>query len=176
MGESGKGKTTLLHLLAGLMPVKTGSIRINDTDLKSLSGSALDSFRGKHIGIVFQQSLFLRSITVIQNLLMAQRLAGATENKELALEVLSDLNISDKVNMLPSELSIGEKQRASIARALVTEPALVLADEPTSALDDKSCERVSVLLENAVTKRGAALIVVTHDKRLKDRFKNAIEL
>jgi len=176
LGESGKGKTTLLHLLAGLMHPSSGIVEVNSTDIAKLGSAALDSFRGRNIGIVFQQPLFVRSITILENLLLAQRLAGTKESRTLAIELLTELNVAEKADKLPATLSIGERQRTSIARALATKPAIVLADEPTSALDDKSCERVSSLLESVVTNHGASLIVVTHDKRLKDRFTNSIEL
>lgn len=176
LGESGKGKTTLLHLLGGLMPPSSGSIRVNETETTALQGARLDSFRGKNIGIVFQQALFVRSISVLQNLLLAQQLAGMKQDEKLVKELLQVLNVLDRSRELPNNLSIGERQRASIARALATRPTIVLADEPTSALDDHNCERVSGLLEKVVTDHGASLIIVTHDKRLKDRFRNTIEL
>ena len=176
LGQSGKGKTTLLHLLAGLMSPKSGSIKIGETEFQSLSGSSKDRFRGENIGIVFQQSQFVKSISVLSNLKLARSLAGLKENTSLAESLLSELGIEARMHAKPSELSIGERQRASIARALVTEPKVVLADEPTSALDDENCEIVANLLQQTVTSRGAALIIVTHDQRLKNKFQNAITL
>ncbi|MGB1319139.1 MAG: ABC transporter ATP-binding protein, partial [Flavobacteriales bacterium] len=176
LGQSGKGKTTLLHLLAGLMSPNSGSIKIGETEFQSLSGSSKDRFRGENIGIVFQQSQFVKSISVLSNLKLARSLAGLKENTSLAESLLSELGIEARMHAKPSELSIGERQRASIARALVTEPKVVLADEPTSALDDENCEIVANLLQQTVTSRGAALIIVTHDQRLKNKFQNAITL
>ncbi|MGB0368901.1 MAG: ABC transporter ATP-binding protein, partial [Flavobacteriales bacterium] len=167
---------TLLHLLAGLMNPKNGSIKIGETEFQSLSGSSKDRFRGENIGIVFQQSQFVKSISVLSNLKLARSLAGLKENTSLAESLLGELGIEARMHAKPSELSIGERQRASIARALVTEPKVVLADEPTSALDDENCETVADLLQQTVTSRGAALVIVTHDQRLKNRFQNAITL
>lgn len=176
LGRSGVGKTTFLHLLAGLHRPTSGSVKINGTDLTGLSSSDADKFRGKNIGMVHQQALFVRSISVLQNLLLAQRLAGLTTDREAALQLLHELNVEDRAHQLPQYLSIGERQRASIARALITQPKIVFADEPTSALDDQNCDRVANLLEDCVTRRGSSLIIVTHDQRLKARFENQIEL
>ena len=176
LGQSGKGKTTLLHLLAGLMSPIKGAVNVDDIALESLNGSAKDKFRGENIGIIFQQAQFVKSISVLQNLELARSLAGTKPKKQLAEGLLKELGIEQRMHAKPNELSIGERQRASIARALVTEPKVVLADEPTSALDDQNCSLVADLLQKTVTGHGASLVVVTHDQRLKDRFKNSITL
>lgn len=176
LGHSGVGKTTLLHILAGLRKPTSGTVNINGTNLIELSGSKADNFRGKNIGIIHQQSVFIRSINVLQNLLLAQTLVEISADESAALKLLSDLKIGHRASALPKELSVGERQRASIARALITQPKIVLADEPTSALDDENCERVANLLEETVLGSGASLIIVTHDHRLKNRFANRIEL
>ncbi len=176
LGRSGTGKTTLLHLLGGLMDAEVGSISLKETDMSALSGSRRDAFRGRNIGIIFQQPQFIRSISIMQNLLLACTLARMQANEGLAMELLAELGVADKARSLPGELSIGERQRASIARALITRPEVVLADEPTSALDDVNCQRVADLLERVVTGHGPALIIVTHDRRLKERFTNTVEL
>ena len=176
LGNSGKGKTTLLHLLAGLMDPTGGTIELDGTELATLNGSSRDRFRGQHIGIVFQQSQFIRSISVLQNLRLARSLAGLSQDDSLAESLLTELGIGEQKNAKPNELSIGERQRAAIARALVTNPKIVLADEPTSALDDENCEAVAALFERTVTGHGAALVIVTHDQRLKNRFKKSVSL
>lgn len=176
LGKSGSGKTTLLHLLAGLMESGSGSVSIDGQSVTELQGSKRDRFRGKNIGMVFQQAQFVRSISVMQNLQLARSLAGLPNDEAFAKQLLAELGIADKANSRPSELSIGERQRAGIARALVTNPKVVLADEPTSALDDENCELVADLLQKTVTGHGAALIIVTHDQRLKDRFPNSVEI
>lgn len=176
LGRSGKGKTTLLHLLAGLMEPNSGSVEIDGQSVTELKGSNRDSFRGRNIGMVFQQAQFIKSVSVMQNLQLARSLAGLPNDEPFAKQLLTELGITDKANNRPSELSIGERQRAGIARALVTQPKVVLADEPTSALDDENCELVADLLQKTVTGHGAALIIVTHDQRLKERFPNSVEI
>lgn len=176
LGKSGSGKTTLLHLLAGLMESGSGSVSIDGQSVTELQGSKRDRFRGKNIGMVFQQAQFIRSVSVMQNLQLARSLAGLAADEAFAQQLLAELGIADKANNRPRELSIGERQRAGIARALVTNPKVVLADEPTSALDDENCELVADLLQKTVTGHGAALIIVTHDQRLKDRFPNSVEI
>lgn len=176
LGNSGTGKTTLLHLLAGLMNPTGGTIELDGTELDTLSGSSRDRFRGQHIGIVFQQSQFIRSISVLENLRLARSLAGLSQDDSLAESLLTELGIGERKNAKPNELSIGERQRAAIARALVTKPKIVLADEPTSALDDENCEAVASLFERTVTGHGAALVIVTHDQRLKNKFPKSVSL
>lgn len=176
LGQSGSGKTTLLHLLGGLLSPTGGSIRIGDTELGDLRASALDQFRGKNIGIVFQKSHFVRALSVGENLMLAQQLAGIKPNRERSLELLERLNIADKLRLKPDRLSIGEQQRAAIARALINQPPIILADEPTSALDDHNATEVIDLLEEQANELGSTLLVVTHDKRLKDRFSKQIAL
>ncbi len=136
----------------------------------------MDRFRGKHIGIVFQQSHFIRSLNVEDNLLLAQRLAGVKKDKAFIQRTLSDLGILNKSGRKTNQLSVGEQQRVSIARAVVTRPSLILADEPTSALDDANCHSVYNLLRNCAETTGANLLVVTPDNRLKDQVENRIEL
>lgn len=176
LGQSGSGKTTLLHLLGGLLSPTSGSIQIGNTELGQLRASALDQFRGKNIGIVFQKSHFVRALTIGENLALAQQLAGLKPNRERILELLERLNIGDKLRLKPDRLSIGEQQRAAIARALVNQAPIILADEPTSALDDHNATEVINLLEEQAKALGSTLLVVTHDKRLKDRFSNQIAL
>jgi putative ABC transport system ATP-binding protein len=176
LGESGSGKTTLLHLLGGLLSPQQGKICIGDTDIAQLSASRLDQFRGQHIGIVFQKSHFIRSLTVAENLLLAQKLAHAPLDRARVASLLERLQLGHKMHSKPSQLSIGEQQRAAIARALINQPNLILADEPTSALDDHNSAAVATLLEEEAKAAGATLLVVTHDKRLKDRFPQQIQL
>ncbi len=176
LGQSGSGKTTLLHLLGGLLSPKSGDILINNQNLSILRGSELDHFRGKNIGIIFQTAHFIRSLTVEENLIIAQQLAGNKIDKSLIFNFLEKLNLSHKLKSKPHELSIGEAQRANIARALINAPSVILADEPTSALDDKNTEEVINLLEQQAAAVNATLLIVTHDSRLKKYFKLSYEL
>lgn len=176
LGQSGCGKTTLLHLLGGLLSPKGGKVEVSDTSLSSLSSGKLDQFRGQNIGIIFQKSHFVRALTIKENLILAQKLAGLKPSLERVKTLLGRLNIGHKLNAKPDQLSQGEQQRVAIARALINQPAVILADEPTSALDDTNCEEVIQLLEEEAAKAGATLLVVTHDGRLKSRFSNQINL
>ncbi len=176
LGQSGSGKTTLLHLLGGLRTAQQGSIKIEDTDLSQLRGSALDRFRGQHIGIVFQQAHFVKSLNVLENLMLAQQLAGLSPSKARVETLLERLHLGHKLKASTYNLSQGEQQRVAIARALVNKPGLILADEPTSALDDQNCEEVVQLLEDQARQENAALLIVTHDGRLKERFERQIVL
>lgn len=176
LGQSGSGKTTLLHLLAGLRTPLSGEIKVNETVLHQLSGAKLDKFRGREIGLIFQQSHFLRALTVGENLALARQLVGLPADSKKINALLEQLNIGHKLKALPSELSVGEQQRVAIARALVNNPTVILADEPTSALDDKNTEQVVALLKAQAQAANATLLVVTHDNRLKNIFDQQIEL
>lgn len=175
-GGSGSGKTTLLHLLAGSLEVQKGELSIMGTSMQVLDGAKRDAFRAKHIGIVLQRSHFISSLSVEQNLVTASYAAGLKANKERIQKVCADLGIEDKLKEAPNELSQGEQQRASIARAVLNEPKIILADEPTSSLDDENCDRVIKLLLDQAAATGASLIVVTHDQRVKGQFNNHIAL
>ena len=176
LGQSGSGKTTLLHLLGGLLSPHSGTLNVAGRDLGQLSRSALDKFRGRHIGIIFQEPHFVRALTVQQNLALAQHLAGLPVDHDRIGELLAHLLVDHKLKAKPDALSVGERQRVAIARALVNQPDIILADEPTSALDDVNCHEVINLLEKEAGEVGATLLVVTHDKRLKDQFEHRINL
>lgn len=175
-GDSGKGKTTYLHILAGLLHPKAGEIIIDNTDLVSLSEKTTDKFRGKNIGVVFQKSYFIAALTVMENLQMASWLATGKKHTKRAKRLLEQLGIENQAEKLPSQLSIGQQQRVSIARALMNEPKVLLADEPTSSLDDKNAEKVIDLLTSLSKEYKAALLIVTHDSRIKEKFINKITL
>lgn len=176
LGESGCGKTTLLHLLSGLLKPRGGYVSINGQKLNALSGAQLDQFRGANIGIVFQTPHFIEALTVKENLLFAQTLAGKKKDLETIKQILNDLSIPHKLDASVKSLSQGEKQRVTIARALVNHPTLILADEPTSALDDKNCHAVIKLLKEQAKKNNATLLIVTHDNRLNDEFEQKLRL
>ena len=175
IGSSGIGKTTLLHLLAGLLESNSGSINLYGQDISKLTQHQIDKFRGQNIGIVFQKPHFVNSLTVKENLQLAQYL-GIKKDQNRIIDILSSLDILDKENKKPKKLSQGEKQRASIAMAIVNSPKLILADEPTSSLDDENCDRVIKLLKKQASEFKAQLIVITHDNRLKKHFKKSIKL
>lgn len=176
LGKSGIGKTTLLHLLAGILRPKAGSIVIEGQELSTLSSSKLDRFRGQKMGLIYQKPHFVQSLTLKENLFLVQYLAGKKQDLNRVKEVLGHLDMLDQLNKSPRKLSQGQQQRASIAMAMLNKPSLILADEPTSSLDDKNCRNVIQLLKDQSSEVGASLIVITHDARLKDQFQNSITL
>ena len=176
LGESGSGKTTLLHLLGGLLRKYQGSIKIDDQELGSFSESGLDTFRGQHIGFIFQRNHLISALTVEKNLMVSPYLAGIPIDHERIDEVLKTLDLYGKKKSRIRELSQGQAQRVAIARAVLNKPSILLADEPTSALDDKNCERVIRLMLDVATQQGSTLIVATHDQRLKSEIPNQILL
>jgi putative ABC transport system ATP-binding protein len=176
LGTSGIGKTTLLHLLGGILTTQEGIVNIEGTEINKLKGSELDAFRGKNIGIIFQQNHFVHALTVIENVMLASSMAGNKADRSAAQRLLEQLNIGHKADKRIKDLSQGEKQRVAIARAIINKPKLILADEPTSALDDVNCQTVLALLEDQAKAAGAALIIVTHDTRLKDKIDHRVIL
>jgi len=176
LGESGSGKTTLLHLLGGLLRSQQGQINVLGTDIAKLSEAALDRFRGQHFGFVFQKNHLITALSVRNNLLLSPFLAGLPQQDQRVTEVLAQLGLADRADARVNELSYGQAQRVAIARAVLNKPAVILADEPTSALDDRNCEKVIDLLLETSARNNAMLVVATHDQRLKDKFKNRINL
>ena len=142
----------------------------------ALSPAQLDRFRGKHIGIVLQRLHLIDSLTVLNNLLLAQYLAGEPQDAARVRDVLQSLDLADKTNARPHELSHGQAQRVAVARAVVNKPKLLLADEPTSNLDDVRCVQVLDLLLDQAKACGATLVIATHDQRIKSRVANHYEL
>jgi len=176
VGPSGCGKTTLLHLIAGLLLPTGGSIVVDDQDLSALSPPARDRFRGRHIGIVLQQFHLLPTLTVIQNLLVAQTIAGLPVDRHAAERMLEALDVGERHDAYPHQLSVGQQQRVAISRALVNRPKLLLADEPTSNLDDDSCAAVADLLLDAAQRHSVSLVIATHDNRLKAKVPHQLAL
>jgi putative ABC transport system ATP-binding protein len=159
LGPSGSGKSTLLHILAGLLKPSEGSVQV-----------------ARPIGIVPQKLHLIASLTVEQNLLLAQYLAGAREEPARAAQVLAGVGLADRALARPHELSHGQAQRVAVARAVMNRPQLLIADEPTSNLDDAHCAAALDLLEAQAAECGATLVVATHDARAKGRFQHRLEL
>lgn len=164
-GPSGSGKTTLLGLLAGLEPPDEGSITVLGHDLSRLSGAERARLRQRRIGIVFQSFGLIASLSVLENVGLPLMLAGLPEAERQARSraVLEEVELGSAFGARIDELSGGERQRVGVARALVIEPALILADEPTGNLDEDNAAGVLQLLTDAVRRRGASLVLVTHD-------------
>ena len=176
IGPSGCGKTTFLHLLAGLIRPGSGVIRVLDRDLSRLRAGALDRFRGRHIGLVFQRLHLLPALTIHQNVLLAQRLARVPMDRTRVEALFDRLNLTGLEGHKPSMLSQGQAQRVAIARALVHGPELLMADEPTSALDDRHADEALALLRESARAAGAALLVVTHDQRVRGHLEHEFEM
>jgi putative ABC transport system ATP-binding protein len=176
LGPSGSGKTTLLHILAGILKPAAGKVEVAGTDVTRLDPAALDRFRGRHIGIVMQRLHLIGSLTVMNNLLLAQYLAGVAQDRSRVREVLASLDLAEKADAQPHELSFGQAQRVAVARAVVNRPQLLLADEPTSNLDDERCNQALELLQAQARSCGATLVIATHDQRIRVRIADHFEL
>lgn len=173
LGESGSGKTTLLHILSGLRKPNAGSVTVAGQRLYDLDARGLDKFRGQHIGLIFQDAHLVKSLTVGENLKIAQRFAGVDTSMDRIREVLDWLNLGDKLHAYPQKLSRGQVQRVAIARAVVNRPRVLVADEPTASLDDRNTASVIDLLLRQAEQTQATLIVATHDLRLKSAIPSA---
>ena len=176
IGPSGCGKTTFLHLLAGLLKPRTGNISILGNEITEMSGAQLDRFRGQHMGMVFQRLFLMPALTVRQNIELAQRLARKPRDDARIDALLQQLGLAELAHHKPRMLSQGQAQRVAIARALVHGPALVLADEPTSALDDEHARQALTLLRDSTQAAGAALLVVTHDQRVRGQLDHELDM
>lgn len=176
LGNSGTGKTTLLNLLSLLLNPAEGNVNINNINTSTLNEKTRTDFRAKNVGIVFQKPYFVNALNVSENLVLANYLGNYPIDKQKAAELAQNLGFHHLLSKKVQELSGGEQQRVCIARALMNSPKVIFADEPTSALDDENCEKVADLLEKQSQIIGAALIIVTHDYRLKTRFPNQITL
>ncbi len=172
LGPSGSGKTTLLHILAAILRPTEGRVVVTGQELGALRSGELDRFRGRHIGIVMQRLHLIGSLSVMNNLSLAQYLAGVAQDASRVREVLASLDLSEKADAYPHELSFGQAQRVAVARAVVNRPQLLLADEPTSNLDDARCAQALELLEAQARSCGATLVIATHDQRVKARVTN----
>lgn len=166
-GSSGRGKSTLLHLIAGLMDPDIGEIRIADTSMRTLGGSARDRFRGRHVGMVFQTFHLLHGFSAMENVLAAMMFSDLPrgEHRDRAGALLGRLGI-ERVHAPCDELSVGQQQRVAVARALACRPTLVLADEPTASLDPQNAGEAVGLLKEVCRENNAALLCVTHDPSL----------
>ncbi|GLB53664.1 ABC transporter ATP-binding protein [Neptunitalea chrysea] len=176
LGKSGIGKTTLLHLFAGLLTPTSGSIKIDEIQIETLSSTKLDAFRGSAIGLVFQKNRALRSLTVVENLQARLFFNRKPEDMKVINDVLLQLDLDNCKHKKVNELSVGQSQRLGIAMAIVHKPKLILADEPTSSLDDENCNRVMKLLLDQAAITHANLIVITHDHRVMPLFSNVLKL
>ncbi len=168
VGPSGAGKTTLLQIIGSLDKADSGEITIDGTDICKLSSGRLSDFRNRNIGFVFQFHQLLPEFTALENIMIPAFIAGMPKRqaKERAEELLDFLGLKDRGNHKPNELSGGEKQRVAVARALVNNPAVVLADEPSGSLDSKNKEELHQLFFDLRDRFGQTFVIVTHDEQL----------
>jgi putative ABC transport system ATP-binding protein len=178
MGPSGSGKSTLLGLLGGLDRPTSGTLRFHGRDVAGLSEDELAAVRNRVVGFVFQSFQLLARTSAVGNvgLPLVYRGLGRAERRRLAVEALASVGLGHRLQHRPSQLSGGEQQRVAVARALVTEPAMLLADEPTGNLDSRSGEEVLELLARLHADRGVAVVVVTHDPGIAARFRRRVIL
>jgi putative ABC transport system ATP-binding protein len=176
IGPSGCGKSTLLHLLAGLLRSQFGQVVVGGEDLSALGDAAVDRWRGRTVGFVPQRLHLLRSLSVVDNVLLAPFLAGLRADRAKAMRTLDALNLAGKAHARPARLSQGEAQRAAIARAVFNRPALLLADEPTANLDDAHCEAALDVLVGQARACASTLVVATHDARVRAAIANVYRI
>ncbi len=176
-GASGSGKSTLLHLIAGILEPTRGTIEIAGETLSTLRGAALDRFRGRRIGMIFQTFNLLSGFSAVENVSIAMLLAGcpAAQHRPRAESLLSSLGV-EAIDRPVDRLSVGQQQRVAVARALAAKPALVLADEPTASLDPDHAERAVSMIRDACREEGAALLLTSHDPAMRDLFANRLDM
>jgi putative ABC transport system ATP-binding protein len=167
LGKSGSGKSTLLSLIAGLDLPDSGKASINDTDLFKLSEEERARFRGKNIGIVFQQFHLVNHLNAFENISLSLEINNKKDNSQV-LKWLEEMGLTERAHHLPSTLSGGEQQRIAIARALIFNPKLILADEPTGNLDNETAKQITKLLFDSVRKLKTTMVLVTHDRELAE--------
>lgn len=176
VGPSGAGKSTLLMVVAGLEGIDDGEVWVSGEDLRCLDEDGLARFRRDHVGIVFQSFHLVATMTALENVMLPLEFAGVRDAAERARDELSLVGLSNRVGHYPAQLSGGEQQRVALARALVAAPNILLADEPTGNLDGTTGGRVMDLLFAACGRRGAALLLITHDEGLAHRCDRVVRL
>jgi len=170
-GESGSGKTTFLHLIAGILAADTGSIRIGDSDMAALSEPARDRLRASAIGYIFQTFNLLQGFTCLENVVLGMAFGGKADRAH-AGALLDRVGLSTHPAHFPRQLSTGQQQRVAVARALAKGPRLVLADEPTGNLDRKNARATLALIRETCSEHGAALLLVSHDEPTLAQFEH----
>jgi ABC-type lipoprotein export system ATPase subunit len=177
-GSSGSGKTTFLHVLAGLHLPDEGRVEVDGVALNELSEARRDRFRSRHVGMVFQTARLLSGLTALENVALAASLGGAKRGaaRERAHALLERVGVSDRAAALSPELSVGERQRVAIARALATSPGLLLADEPTASLDPERTESTISMLHDIAEEHGTTMVLVSHERDVQARFDRVIHL
>ena len=176
VGSSGSGKSTFLHLLGGVDRPTSGKVYIDNKDIYALNDDNLAIFRRRQIGIIYQFYNLIPILNVKENILLPCNLDGKDVSKDRLEEVLEVLNLKERENHLPNELSGGQQQRVSIGRAIINNPAIVLADEPTGNLDSKASEEIVTLLKMSNKKYKQTVIMITHDLEIASRADRVITI
>ena len=166
VGPSGSGKSTLLHMLGGVDRPSSGKVYIDNTDIYSLNNDELAIFRRRQVGLIYQFYNLIPILNVVENITLPCDLDGVKVDKKKIEDMLNTLGLQNRKNHLPNELSGGQQQRVSIGRAIINNPAIVLADEPTGNLDSKSSREIIDLLRLSNKKYNQTLIVITHDENI----------
>ena len=175
-GPSGSGKTTLLGLCAGLDQATTGSVTLNGVQLDALTEDQRAAVRNQNVGFIFQNFQLLPTLTALENVMVPLELRGEKNSKAAALELLNKVGLADRAAHYPVQLSGGEQQRVSLARAFSNKPALLFADEPTGNLDAETSEKIIKLLFDLNKDAGTTLVIVTHDLDLAARTNRIIKI
>ena len=176
IGESGSGKSTLLSVAAGLVTPTSGRVEVAGIDLTGADDKTRSKVRRENIGVIFQQANLLASLTVREQLLIMDHIRGVRMRPQRADELLEQVGLANLGSRRMAQLSGGQRQRVNIARALMAEPALLLADEPTSALDSSLSQEIMALIAKLTREMNTATVVVTHDRRLLDYVDQAVEV
>ena len=177
-GKSGSGKSTLLNIIAGIDKPTQGSVSINGVHVEKLPESALATWRGKNIGVVFQFFQLLPTLTILENVMLPMDFCDSypkKERRERALSLLDQVDIKEQADKLPSALSGGQQQRVAIARALANDPPIIIADEPTGNLDSQTATSIFELFAG-LTRAGKTVIIVTHERDFSNYFENVIAI
>lgn len=178
-GPSGAGKSTLMNIIGGLDKPTSGDIIYNDENIISKSDTELDTYRGREVGFVFQNSYLLDDFTALENVMMPYQLSFNDDSKtakEYALKLLEDFQLLDRKDHYPKELSGGEQQRIAVARAIINSPNIILADEPTGNLDRTNSNYLIELLQTLSSEKNITVIVVTHDELIASKLDRIIKL
>lgn len=175
-GRSGCGKTTLLHAIAGLTPVDSGSINFKGVELTELAEAGRDRFRARNIGYVFQTFNLLPAFTALENVMLGMTFTKRPKDRDRAVQLLEEVGLKHRLHHKPSAMSVGEQQRTAVARALVNKPVLLLADEPTANIDPGHQQQVVDMLREVCDTENVAMLMVTHSPEVSDQFDNVVML
>ncbi|MCF7960995.1 MAG: ABC transporter ATP-binding protein [Pirellula sp.] len=175
-GESGGGKTTLLHLISGIVTADSGSIKLDGMELNRFSESARDRIRADKMGYVFQTFNLLPGFTALENVRLGMTFARKKMNLERAKDLMNRVGLADRMNYMPNQLSVGQQQRVAVARALANKPRLLLADEPTANVDPANQNRIIELIQEVCREDVVAILLVTHSDEISKRFERVERL